>query len=234
MLGTEKYPLLVIGESRNPRCFRGKELPLSYSHNKSAWMTSIIFEEFFHLWDSDLQESGRKVLVFIDNCSAHPKDLDEKLQNIKIIFLPPNTTSVLQPMDQGIIRNIKHFYRFKIVMRMLRFMEEGIDHVPVDLFEAMELLKSSWEEVKEETIKNCFTKAWEAEAHLDPELDLTAPPGFELLGDVGNFEDFVGFDDTLEFTGIDSTEDLVNAVNFEVEEYLEDQENLMEEIEFEN
>jgi hypothetical protein len=226
MLGTEKYPLLVIGESKNPRCFSQKEIPLPYSHNESALMTSIIFEEFFRMWDSDLEESGRKVLVFIDNCSAHPENLEGKLQNIKIVFLPPNTTSVLQPMDQGIIRNIKHFYRSKIVSRMLRFMKEGSNHVPVNLFEAMEFLKSSWEEVTEETIKNCFNKAWKAEANLDSKLlELTAPPGFELLGDVGNFEDFVSFDDSLDFSGIESTADLVNASNFELEQLLEGQEN---------
>ncbi|KAI0242354.1 hypothetical protein LSAT2_013946 [Lamellibrachia satsuma] len=38
----------------------------------------------------------RNILMFVDNCGAHP---DVKLSNIKLVFLPPNTTSRLQPCD---------------------------------------------------------------------------------------------------------------------------------------
>jgi hypothetical protein len=47
----------------------------------------------------------RKFLLFVDNATSHPKDL--KLKNIKIVFLPPNTTSIRQPLDQDIIKNFK-------------------------------------------------------------------------------------------------------------------------------
>ena len=41
----EKLPLLVIGKSANPRCFKNvKKLPLPYKSNKKAWMTAAIFE----------------------------------------------------------------------------------------------------------------------------------------------------------------------------------------------
>ena len=47
--------------------------------------------------------------MFVDNCAAHePVD---KLHAVKLAFLPPNTTSKLQPMDQGIIYNVKVKYR---------------------------------------------------------------------------------------------------------------------------
>lgn len=43
MSGTEKLPLLVIGKSANPRCFKNKKLPVAYMSNKKSWMTGKIF-----------------------------------------------------------------------------------------------------------------------------------------------------------------------------------------------
>lgn len=51
---------------------------------------------------------GRKILMLIDNCPAHPKVANLKAVTIK--FLPPNTTSCLHPMDQGIVQNLKILY----------------------------------------------------------------------------------------------------------------------------
>jgi hypothetical protein len=45
--GTEKLPLLVTGKSKQPPCFRNtKLLPCTCHHNKTAWMTCEIFQEF--------------------------------------------------------------------------------------------------------------------------------------------------------------------------------------------
>lgn len=44
MSGSEKLKLLVIGKSKNPRCFEGiKSLDVDYEHNKKAWMKSEIY-----------------------------------------------------------------------------------------------------------------------------------------------------------------------------------------------
>ena len=41
---------------------------------------------------------------------GHP-DLNHIDPNVQIVFLPPNTTSLIQPMDQGVIATLKAFYR---------------------------------------------------------------------------------------------------------------------------
>ena len=50
-----------------------------------------------------------KFLPVMDNAIAHPQDLDEDLPNgfdfIKVKFLPPNTITLLQPMNQQVISN---------------------------------------------------------------------------------------------------------------------------------
>ena len=61
---------------------------------------------------------GRKVLLFLDNALSHPKLLQEGLKNIKIEFLPMNTTSRLQPCDAGIIKTFKNKYR-KLLIRYI-------------------------------------------------------------------------------------------------------------------
>lgn len=43
--------------------------------------------------------------MFVINCSAHPKL--ENLKSITLHFFSRSTTSVFQPMDQGIIYNLK-------------------------------------------------------------------------------------------------------------------------------
>lgn len=46
-----------------------------------------------------------KVLLLVDNAGGHADDLS--YDGVQIEFLPPNTTSLIQPMDQGIIRVLK-------------------------------------------------------------------------------------------------------------------------------
>ena len=50
-----------------------------------------------------------KLSLIKDNFTAHP--FLKGLQGIEMIFLLPNTTSKTQPMDQGVIRILKAFYR---------------------------------------------------------------------------------------------------------------------------
>ncbi|GBP49756.1 Tigger transposable element-derived protein 4 [Eumeta japonica] len=46
MDGTEKRKLMVIGKSKNPRCFKNiTKLPVTYKANKSAWMTSQLLKK---------------------------------------------------------------------------------------------------------------------------------------------------------------------------------------------
>ena len=96
----EKIPMFVIGKSKKPRRFKGiKQLPCRYRGQKKSWMDSELFEEWVRELDCKFEKEGRKVALIIDNCPAHPAI--ESLKTIDDFFLPPNTTSSLQPMDQG-------------------------------------------------------------------------------------------------------------------------------------
>jgi hypothetical protein len=95
----EKLPPLMIGKAATPRCFRGHvNLPICYMNNKKAWMTAKIWAQWLDRMNTRMIGENRNILLFVDNCAAHP---DVSTSNIKVVFLPPNTTSHLQPCDAG-------------------------------------------------------------------------------------------------------------------------------------
>ena len=53
-----------------------------------------------------------RAILILDNAPAHPSEdiLSSKDGKIKVLFMPPNTTSILQPMDQGVISAVKRHY----------------------------------------------------------------------------------------------------------------------------
>lgn len=85
-----------------------KTNPIEYKANKIAWMTSFLFEEWLLNLDASLRKKIRTILLFIDNCPAHNKI--PNLENIKFFF-SPNITSLVQPIEQSLIKNLKHFYK---------------------------------------------------------------------------------------------------------------------------
>ena len=120
-------------------------------------MDSTLFEEWIRELDVKFQKENRKIALIIDNCLAHPTIGD--LSNVKLIFLPRNTTSVSKPMDQGIIKCLRAFYRRRLVNLMIKRLEQGQDLPKILILRALQLLVASWNDVTKTTIVNCFGKA---------------------------------------------------------------------------
>lgn len=163
MIG-EKEKLLVIGKAARPRAMKNiavNSLPVTWAFNKKAWMTRAIMTDWLLDMDKRMGLQKRKILLFLDNAGSHPTGLN--LENIKIIFLPPNTTSVCQPMDQGIIKNFKFFYRGLILKHVLSKMDNISSasqlSKSINVLEAIYFIKKAWDKVTPDTIQKCFTKA---------------------------------------------------------------------------
>ena len=54
----------------------------------------------------------------MDNCPAHPEI--GGLKTIELCFLSTNTTSITQPMDQGVIRSLKAKYRSRMTQQIIK------------------------------------------------------------------------------------------------------------------
>lgn len=106
MDGSEKE-VISIGKSKQPHCFRGKEIPIKYFNNTKAWMNRNTWVTILMELDSKMQKKNRNIILFADNAACHKLPEDCKLSNVKLVFLPANTTSLIQPLDQGIIRTFK-------------------------------------------------------------------------------------------------------------------------------
>ena len=52
-------------------------------------------------------KTTQKVVMIMDNCGPHGAEISDPLGQVQTIVLPPNCTSVHQPMDQGIIQALK-------------------------------------------------------------------------------------------------------------------------------
>ncbi len=157
------------------------------------------------------------MILILDNCSLHPF---LTLSNVKLVFLPSNTTSRLQAMDMGVIHLLKSIYRSKLVRKLVALIDNNSkpDVKNVDLYEVLIMLKRSWNEVTEETIRNCFKKSG-LSFHANESHEHEFEEGFdntlwtELTQNMGlndmQFNDFVNFDNELAVTDeISNGEDL--------------------------
>jgi hypothetical protein len=156
--GTDKRKPIVIGKSLNPRWMKHMKqpLPVHYRANKSAWMTTVLFEEWLVDWNRELSIKNRKIILIVDNCTAHTSP---KLSHISLHFLPPNCTSKLQPLDLGIIKNFKVHYRHSLLTEILADLEKGRKIKTFTVGESITMVVNAWRQVTTVTITNCWLKA---------------------------------------------------------------------------
>lgn len=169
--GSHKLKPLCIGKSRSPRCFKHvnmKSLPVSYAHTKNAWMTAEVFSKWFneefvpsvrsHLRSLNLEE---KAILTLDHCPAHPSAdlLQSRDGKIKVMFLPQNTTALIQPLDQGIIRAFKAHYRRELLGAIVSSDDDMEAYLKsLNLKGVAYSVGLAWQSVTQPTIQHCWKK----------------------------------------------------------------------------
>jgi hypothetical protein len=156
--GSEKLPIFFIGKSKQPRAFK-KKTPLQrgfhYRNNKKAWMNAELFEEWLKSIDQAMRRDNRHIILLLDNFSGHSVVYEPT--NIRVEFFEPNMTSFIQPLDAGIIRCFKAYYRRAVCLRALNRDEAGeADIWKINILEAMMISKQAWNNVSAETIEHCW------------------------------------------------------------------------------
>ena len=164
----EKLQPLVIGKAKKPHCFKGlniSNLPVRYRNNAKSWMTRNIFTDWLKELNEMMKAKSRNILLLLDNASVHTKDLE--LSHVELFFLPPNTTSLVQPLDQGIIKVFKDEYKkslntsinFELNTNILSCQEDILKKITI--YQAIIWVSQAWKNTKEECIKNCFIKSFQ-------------------------------------------------------------------------
>ena len=188
MTGTHKLKPLFIHRSQHPRAIKDimNSLPVVYKAQKNAWLDETIFTDWFQnefkpAVRAYQQESGvtGKVMLLLNNCIAHklmsvqfPED-----PQFEILFLPPNTTTVIQPMDQGVILKAKRVFHCRMLRQVVSYsgnIQEFYDKY--NLRDCINLLDEAWREVGVANIRNSWNNIIKTAQEVTPDGEEPTDP----------------------------------------------------------
>ncbi|CAM2111791.1 unnamed protein product [Caretta caretta] len=149
-------------------------------------MNSSMFEDWFHKTflpaiRAHLQKlkQEQNALLLLDNCPVHPttENLVSCDGKIKVSYLPKNTTSEIQPLDQGIISVFKQNYHREMIKWMVVNNNSSVDTslASLNLKEVCHLGGKAWNAISAGCIERCWIKglgpAFPSSAHDDGNND---------------------------------------------------------------
>lgn len=169
--GSFRLPLDFINKSKKPRCFKNMDmnrLPVTYYAQAKSWMNCNIFPDWFHHHfvpsvKKFCNECGieKKALLLLDNAPSHPSA--ETLQSddgkIEVMFLPPNTTAVMQPMDQGVLDPCKRRYKRKLLAHIILENESQPEILKAcNMKQVVYWIVAAWEEATSDSLRKAWNK----------------------------------------------------------------------------
>ena len=115
------------------------------------------------------KRTSRPVILIADNFGTHDStDTTLQDQQVKWVLLPPNCTSVHQPMNQGIIAALKRKYKSKMLHAMVKNLERydelqaggaaiaagvrGLHAYPPNLLDDATIAHKVWESIDQSTL----------------------------------------------------------------------------------
>lgn len=96
----------------------------------------------------------RKALLILDNAPTHPNAKFLQDGDIRVMYLPPNVTSIAQPIDQGVLECMKEKYRRIFLQKILSDNETDLVQKlkSIDLLDVINCVSTAWNEVEPITI----------------------------------------------------------------------------------
>nr|XP_033813974.1 tigger transposable element-derived protein 1-like [Geotrypetes seraphini] len=223
----------LIYKAANPRALKGKDksqLPVYWMSNKKAWTTRALFLEWFHQCfvpevRKYLANKGMefKVMLALDNAPGHPDSHEFHIEGVEIVYLPPNTTSIIQPLDQGVIRTFKAHYTRYSLERIVHAMDEGhnVENIMKNwkeftIADAIKIIERAVKAVKPETVNLCWKNIWPECVKRDINVNITEP-GQEIMEGIIDLAKQVG-GEGFEDMHMEDIQDLIDTRSNELTE----------------
>lgn len=118
-------------------------------------------------------------LLLLDNAPSHPpvEELRSGDGNIIAMYMPPNVTALIQPMDQNVIRLTKLYYRASLLSMIVSNPKLSVhEHLKaLTLKDAAIYLAAAWNKITSRTIVQCWRNllvARESQHEFDSDDDL--------------------------------------------------------------
>jgi len=132
-----KLKPIVMWHSENPKAFKHinkHTLPLYYRSSKKSWMTQLLFQDaLLNCYASKMEKYCLennipfKILLILDNAPRYPPFIGDLHPQIKVVFLPTHTTSLIQPTDQGFTATFKAYYLRRTFAKAIAATEEDTE-----------------------------------------------------------------------------------------------------------
>lgn len=179
--GDFKCKPFLVYHSQTPRALKGgrlQNLPVHWRSNRKAWVTGKLFEDWFlNCFCVEVEQychgSGIafNALLVLDNAPGHPAHLNGLHPNVRVMFLPPSSTSLIQPMDQGVIAIFKVHY-LRLIFSQLLNACEGCSKQSVrefwrnyNILHAVKNIGNAWNEVDVTVMNAVWRKLWKECVH---------------------------------------------------------------------
>lgn len=135
MSGTKKLTPSMIGKFTKPRFFKGRKyFSVIYIANKKTWITSEFFADRLKQINNNLcKKKIRIIFSWAIEC------IILEIKALKVVFLPTNTTSKLQSLDQWIIRSFKVWYKRAVVKNIVVAIDRKEEITQLNILECMRI-----------------------------------------------------------------------------------------------
>lgn len=147
-------------------------LPVHWRFNKRAFLTPMLFEDWFatcaipeisaYCKQKNLED---KALVLVDGVFGYPEVVNEIHPTIKVMFLPGDKSPSVQPLDHCAIAQFQQLYTKSLLQKVLFF--AGEEDIPVENFclsysikEALFVIRDSWIAIKTPFLNKIWRYVW--------------------------------------------------------------------------
>ncbi|XP_055714417.1 jerky protein homolog-like [Phlebotomus papatasi] len=155
-----------------------------------------------------------KAILVLDNAPVHPNEKELVSGDIKVVYLPPNITSTVQPMDQNVLESMKKIYKRKFLEYLLKHLENneevGDALKKVNILKVIKWIAEAWDRVTPYTIARSWKGIFQDTFQPSQETDLPCNDLLHLynlvnrlqpVGEIINMSDIQDWarDDQIEF-----------------------------------